>query len=132
VRSNPNNVQAVLEELTSLGIRISVNDFGTSYASLNYLSQFPITSVKLTRQFIERVGSDRSSEAIVRSLLELASRLGLTVVANGVERDEQEAFLRDAGCGMLQGYKYLRPLESDRVAPWLSSREAPATSRRAV
>ena len=133
VRSNPNGVQAVLEELTSLGIRFLVNDFGTTYASLNYLSQFPISAVKLTHQFIENVGRDRSSEAIVQSLLELANRLNLSVVANGIEREEQEVFLRNAGCGEVQGYRYVQPLSRDGVQDWLSSRaNRPDRSARAL
>ncbi|MDB5581172.1 MAG: hypothetical protein JWR80_6348 [Bradyrhizobium sp.] len=120
VKADPNAAQAMLEEITSLGVGFSVNDFGTGYSSLSYLSQFPINCLKLDRLFIERIGKDRASEEVIRTLLQLAKKLNLRVVAEGVEQSSQEKFLVEAGCEIMQGYHFVRPMNGDELAKWLS------------
>lgn len=121
VKADPNAAQAMLEEVTSLGVGFSVNDFGTGYSTLSYLSQFPINCLKLDRHFIERIGKDKASEEVIQMLVQLAHKLELRVVAEGVEQRSQQIFLTDAGCEIMQGYHFVRPMPGDQLAKWLSA-----------
>jgi EAL domain-containing protein (putative c-di-GMP-specific phosphodiesterase class I) len=121
VKSDPNAAQAMLEEVTSLGVSFSVNDFGTGYSSLSYLSQFPINCLKLDRLFIERIGKDKASEEVIQTLLQLAKKLELRVVAEGVEQHSQQIFLTNAGCEIMQGYHFVRPMPGEQLAKWFSA-----------
>lgn len=129
VISDPVTVRKVLDEISALGVGLSLDDFGTGYSSLSYLTRFPINCIKLDRSFVERIGNDPASEEVIRSLLELAHKLGLRVVAEGVERRGQQAFLSDAGCELLQGFRFARPMPDEKLRPWLSSnRDSPVPS----
>ncbi len=121
VKADPNAAQAMLEEVTSLGVGFSVNDFGSGYTSLNYLSRFPINCLKLDRLFVERIGKDKASEAVIQTLLQLAQRLELRVVAEGVEEHSQQEFLTSAGCEIMQGYHFVRPMPGDQLSTWLTA-----------
>ena len=121
VKADPNAAQAMLAEVTSLGVSFSVNDFGTGYSSLGYLSQFPINCLKLDRNFVGRIGKDKASEEVIQSLLQRAKKLELRVVAEGVEEHSQQAFLAKAGCEIMQGYQFVRPMPSDQLTKWLSA-----------
>jgi diguanylate cyclase (GGDEF)-like protein/PAS domain S-box-containing protein len=120
VRFEPNSVQAMLEEITSLGVGISVNEFGTGYSSISYLRHFPIRSLKLDRMLIDHIGKDRATEEVIQTLIQLARKLNLRVVAEGVERYSQQAFLTDAGCEIMQGYHFVRPMPVDQLIEWFS------------
>jgi EAL domain-containing protein (putative c-di-GMP-specific phosphodiesterase class I) len=120
VSADPQAAYAVLEEIASLGVSFSVNDFGTGYSSLGYLSQFPINCLKLDRLFIDRIGKDKASEEVIRTLLQLARKLKIRVVAEGVEQQDQQAFLADAGCELMQGYHFVRPMPGDKLLEWLA------------
>lgn len=89
-------------------------------ASLSYLTMFPINCIKLDRCFIERIGTDKASEEVIRSVLELARRLGLRVVAEGIEQEQQQRFLAGAGCDQLQGFLLARPMGAERLCAWLA------------
>jgi len=121
VKADPNAAQAMLEEITSLGVSFSVNDFGTGYSSLSYLSHFPIRNLKLDRMFIDRIGKDKASEEVIQTLLQLAGKLELRVIAEGVEQRSQQAFLTDAGCEIMQGYHFVRPMPGDQLITWFSA-----------
>ena len=121
VKADPNAAQAMLEEVTSLVVSFSVNDFGTGYSSLSYLSQFPINCLKLDRLFVERIGKDKASEEVIQTLLQLARKLELRVVAEGVEQHSQQKFLTNAGCEIMQGYHFVRPMPGDQLTKWLSA-----------
>ena len=97
---------AILATLRDMGVRIAMDDFGTGYASLGYLQKFRFDKIKIDRSFIERLGTDRNSDAIVRAVVGLSEALGLTANAEGVETDKQIALLRAYGCQEVQGFHY--------------------------
>ena len=100
-----------LEGLTALGVRLAPADFGTGYSSLSHVARFPIDCLKIDRSFVSRIHVDEQAHAIILAMLAMARRLRIQVVAEGVETDEQEAFLRSEGCDVLQGFRIARPLE---------------------
>jgi EAL domain-containing protein (putative c-di-GMP-specific phosphodiesterase class I) len=97
-----------LRALQSMGIRIAVDDFGTGYSSLSYLQRLPIDELKIDRSFVQRLG-DRSTGAIVGSIVDLAHAIGLTVVAEGIETERQLHLLRELECDEGQGFLLARP-----------------------
>src|SRR5574341_2631513 len=111
----PAEAIALLHELRTIGVRISVDDFGTGYSSLNYLRRLPIDSLKIERSFIMHVTTDSADAAIVNGIIALAHSLKLKVIAEGVETEEQFAFLRSVECDEVQGYLFSRPLPAEEV-----------------
>ena len=103
------NTQKVLSELSKLGVSLSLDDFGSGYSSLAYLTQFPFTKLKIDRCFTERILLDDRSRALVTSILALASSLGIRVTAEGVETSGQLAMLTEGSCDEAQGYLLGRP-----------------------
>lgn len=99
----------VLQQIADLGVHISIDDFGTGWASLTYLRQFPIHSLKIDRLFVSGLETDSNDSAIVASILSLGAELGLTVVAEGIETTGQADALSSLGCQLGQGYLYARP-----------------------
>ncbi len=102
----------VLEELSTLGISMSTDDFGTGYSSLSYLQRFPFDRLKIDRSFIDKMNKDEKSAAIVKTILMLGENLGIDVVAEGIETEEQLERLRMLGCRLGQGYLFARPVEA--------------------
>ncbi len=100
----------VLEELSSLGISLSTDDFGTGYSSLSYLQRFPFDRLKIDRSFIDKMNKDEKSAAIVKTILMLGENLGIDVVAEGIETEEQLERLRILGCRLGQGYLFSKPV----------------------
>jgi len=107
--------------LRDLGARISIDDFGMGYSSLAYLKRLPADSLKIDRSFMKGLGEDVEDTAIVRMIIELAHTLGLEVIAEGVETEEQAAHLKEMGCDMAQGYHFARPLPPEEIPAVLSS-----------
>ncbi len=101
---------AMLEELAALGVRLAIDDFGTGYSSLSQLKRFPVHVLKIDKSFVEGVPDEPGDLAIVRAILSLARVLGLDVVAEGVETEEQFHFLRLEGCREMQGYYLAKPM----------------------
>ncbi|HEX3408065.1 MAG TPA: bifunctional diguanylate cyclase/phosphodiesterase [Caulobacteraceae bacterium] len=99
-----------LEVLRGAGMRVALDDFGTGYSSLTYLNQFAIDCIKIDKSFVDNVARDKQSAIIVASVTKLACSLGMGVVAEGVETDQQRHVLTAAGCGALQGYRFGRPM----------------------
>jgi len=99
-----------LKVLRQAGMRVALDDFGTGYSSLTYLNQFAIDCIKIDKSFVDHVAHDKQSAIIVASVTRLASSLGMGVVAEGVETEQQRHVLTAAGCGALQGYAFGRPM----------------------
>jgi EAL domain-containing protein (putative c-di-GMP-specific phosphodiesterase class I) len=106
---NPKEAQARLEALRALGVRLALDDFGTGYSSLNYLQKFPFDRLKIDRTFVASLGKSGNTGAIIQSIVTLGHTLGMKVLAEGVESDEQRVLLRLAGCDEMQGYLFARP-----------------------
>ncbi len=104
-----------LRELAALGISIAIDDFGTGWASLLYLRHFPVRVLKIDAVFVSGIERKANDSAIVHSVISLGAELGLTVVAEGVERFSQEAALREFGCALGQGFLYGKPTPANRV-----------------
>ena len=120
---NQDEVRAILEELHALGVRLSMDDFGTGYSSLSYLREFPFHTVKIDRTFIRDVSEDRSDRALVIAAVRMAQALGLQIIAEGVETDEQWSFLVGQDCDILQGFRFGLPVtESHFGKTWVNAR----------
>lgn len=122
---------APLKALRSMGIGIAFDDFGTGYASLSYLTRYPLTRIKIDRSFVQKISIQSASEdtAIVRSIIVMGRNLGLEVVAEGVETTAQVDFLKSEGCHELQGFLFSKPLPKEAFEKFLlsSPTETPET-----
>jgi len=106
---NPDEALTRLQALRGLGVSIALDDFGTGYSSLSYLQRFPFDRLKIDRAFVASLGAPGNAAAIVQSIVTLGHALGMKVLAEGVESDEQRVLLRLAGCDEMQGYLFARP-----------------------
>ncbi|WEK54036.1 MAG: EAL domain-containing protein [Candidatus Cohnella colombiensis] len=106
---------STLHELREMGITISIDDFGTQYSSLSYLKRLPVNKIKIDRSFVNGIAVDQKDEAIIMAMLLIARRLDLTVIAEGVETEEQYAFLRDNDCNSIQGYLFHKPQPPEQI-----------------
>ncbi|MCE4049856.1 MULTISPECIES: DUF4084 domain-containing protein [Bacillaceae] len=118
-----NNLQAVLPKLhalKALGVTISIDDFGTGYSSLSYLAEFPINTVKIAKEFINKLEENKSKETIISSIVDLAQNLNLDVLAEGVEEVNQALLLKSINCHAMQGYLFGRPCGSSEMEDLLN------------
>jgi diguanylate cyclase (GGDEF)-like protein/PAS domain S-box-containing protein len=114
--SDPQEAVRLLANLRAMGLKISVDDFGTGYSSLSYLTRLPLTALKIDHSFVRNAVSSREAASIVRAVIDMAHNLHFTVIAEGIETDEQVAFLRRHGCDLGQGYLFGRPMPADQMA----------------
>ena len=123
VVSDPDLAAVRMGELRELGVQLSVDDFGTGYSSLTYLKGLPVDEVKIAKGFIDGLRHDPADRAVVRAVVDIAHTLGLRVVAEGVEQEDQHGILRALGVDEVQGYLHARPMPAMEVAAWLRRRE---------
>jgi diguanylate cyclase (GGDEF)-like protein len=122
--------RAALEALKAIGVRIAVDDFGTGYASLAYLKEFPVDVLKIDRTFTAGIVRDRHDRVIVSAVVDLARAFGLTTIAEGVETEEQMLMLRSLNCEAAQGFWWSPPLLPDELAAWMVSASVTAAPER--
>lgn len=113
--SNPDESVRVLTELSDAGVKASIDDFGTGYSSLLYLKRLPACELKIDRAFVRELGQEGEDATIVSAIVALARTLNLKVVAEGVETEEQQAFLTELGCNTLQGYLLGKPVSAETI-----------------
>lgn len=109
----------VLDAIQSRGIRIAIDDFGTGHSSMSLMKQFPIDTIKIDRSFVRDLADDPEDQAIAQAIISMGKALGMTVVAEGVETAEQQAFLREHGCDEMQGFIFSRPVPARELAELL-------------
>ncbi|MBF0414225.1 MAG: EAL domain-containing protein [Magnetococcales bacterium] len=119
------NAIQTMKKIRNLGIRISMDDFGTGYSSLSSLRIFPIQTLKIDRSFIQGIRNDPEARTIVSTILSLGKQMGLQVVAEGVEHEEEVLFLREKGCDEIQGYFYSKPIPSEECDLFLAKHFSP-------
>lgn len=107
---DPEATLTILSALRNIGVSIALDDFGTGYSSLSYLKRFPVDVLKIDREFVQGLPEDRENRAIVEAIIAMSDKLGVSVLAEGIEAADQCDFLRQAGCSMVQGF-YFRPPE---------------------
>ena len=122
VMQDMDHALSVLAALKAMGIRVAVDDFGTGHSSLSYLKRLPVTTLKIDRSFVNGVPSEREDNGIVSTIIAMADMLGLDVVAEGVEKQEQANFLRHHNCTLVQGWLTGRPVPAVQAADLLSVR----------
>lgn len=115
-------VVSQLRQLKALGVQVVLDDFGTGYSSLTYLARLPVDGVKIDRTFIQSLMHDPLSTTIVRAIIPLARELGLHVVAEGVETEEQRMVLLRLGCTCAQGWLFGRAVDADSAASLIEQR----------
>jgi predicted signal transduction protein with EAL and GGDEF domain len=122
VLADPPRAKAILQRLRETGVKLAVDDFGTGYASLAYLSELPVDELKIDRSFVMAMDRDVQHARIVRSTIDLGRNLALSVVAEGVETGAVWSQLAELGCHSAQGYFLAKPLPPDELTPWLRER----------
>jgi EAL domain-containing protein (putative c-di-GMP-specific phosphodiesterase class I) len=122
IMHNVDKAVQTLTKLKTLGIGLSIDDFGTGYSSLSNLKRFPIDTLKIDRSFIRDLPGDSEDKAITRAIIAMGKSLNMTLIAEGVETQEQAEFLRAHACDQFQGYYFSRPVDKDKFAELLRSR----------
>jgi diguanylate cyclase (GGDEF)-like protein len=121
VMRNVSRAVKVLDAIQSRGIRLAIDDFGTGYSSMSLMKQFPIDTIKIDRSFVRDLPNDSEDQAIAQAIINMGKALGMTIVAEGVETVEQQAFLRSHACDEMQGYLFSKPLPPAQLASLLRS-----------
>ncbi|MBS0243745.1 MAG: EAL domain-containing protein [Proteobacteria bacterium] len=123
---NTLSVLETLKQLKTLGVRIAMDDFGTGYSSLAYLQRFDFDRIKVDRCFVNRLGNDSSSDAIVRAVIDIAASRGMHTTAEGVETETQRANLTALGCDEAQGYLFSRPIAATQIGTMIARLRLPS------
>lgn len=116
---DPDSAKRVLDDLRTLGVGVHIDDFGTGYSSLQYLHQLPLDAIKIDRRFVARMGDGSREAQVAVTIRELARQIGVPVIAEGIETEEQLRQVRALGCEFAQGYFFSRPLPPDKIADFL-------------
>ena len=117
-----NDVVAKMNVLRDMGIRFSMDDFGTGFSSLSYLRRLPIDTLKIDKTFIDCVVTDNPTRTIAETIIDLGKKLGFHTIAEGVEDEVQFDLLRDIGCDNIQGYYMGKPMVSEKIEELLAHR----------
>lgn len=126
VVADTDDVAQTLNRLRKLGVRLAIDDFGTGYAGMSYLSRLPISEVKIDQSFIRRINESSTDYEIIASVTTLAHRLGMEIVAEGVESEEVFAAVKSLGCDRVQGFLFARALPEQQFAEWWRTHHRPA------
>jgi EAL domain-containing protein (putative c-di-GMP-specific phosphodiesterase class I) len=121
---NPQVAIGQLEKLCQLGVSVAIDDFGTGFSSLSYLHRFPIHTIKIDRSFVMEIQDAEGQYPVVLAIVAIAKGLGLNLVAEGVETEVQSRYLQDAGCKIMQGYLYYRPMSLSNLIDVLKEQTA--------
>lgn len=119
VVDNPESAISLLKKFKDRGMKLSIDDYGTGYSSLAQLKQLPVHELKIDKSFVQRLHDDEDDQIIVRSTIELAHNMGLSVVAEGIEDEFALSWLTKQGCELAQGYFISRPQPAEKLTPWL-------------
>ena len=123
--ANPESAAAVMNALHERGVRMSIDDFGTGYSSLSYLKKFKISKIKIDQSFVRDITTDPDDKAIVGAIIKMADNLNVATLAEGVETQAQLDYLREQGCGQVQGYFFSRPLPPDQFIEFIDEHQNP-------
>ena len=132
IMANPEHALESLSRLSEMGVRLSIDDFGTGYSSLAYIKRFPVDEIKIDKAFVMDMAVNENDAAIVRSIVDLAHNLGMSVVAEGVENRETWDLLAEMGCDLAQGFYLSRALPEPELIQWLDRRRAERTMVTAI
>ncbi len=122
---NPERLIGVLADIKKMGVRLAIDDFGTGYSSLAQIKHFPVDTLKVDRSFIRNIPQDLENRAIIEAIIAMGKTLSLTVVAEGVETQEQEDFLREHICDEMQGFYFSKPIAPDQFGDLLRKHNIP-------
>lgn len=128
VMAEPERMIGVLAQIQRLGVKLAMDDFGTGYSSLSYIHDLPIDIIKIDRSFVSRITFDDRSLEVVRTIMALAERLELKVIAEGVETQAQETLLEELGCTLMQGFYYAKPLTWEQATRFQLQVKSQATA----
>ena len=112
---NPDEMVKRIEDLHALGVRVALDDFGSGYSSLSYLQRFPLDKLKIDKSFVAALGSSSNGGVIIQAIVALGRALGLTVLVEGVETEQQRVLLRLAGCDEMQGFLFAKPAPASAI-----------------
>jgi diguanylate cyclase (GGDEF)-like protein len=130
VMRDPERAQEIMKSLRRMGVRISIDDFGTGHSSLGYLKRFPVDCLKVDRSFVRDLPHNSDDVAITRAVIAMAHSLRMSVVAEGVEHQEQFDLLRAEGCDEFQGFYCARPMEEEDLLAFVATRQPPSSAAR--
>ena len=111
----------ILKNLKEIGVQLSIDDFGTGYSSLSYLKQFPIDKLKIDKSFITEIPNSQKDIAIAKTIIALAKGLGIKVIAEGVEKENQKNFLTLENCDQIQGWVYAKALKENEFIEFVKN-----------
>ncbi|MEA3418059.1 MAG: EAL domain-containing protein [Campylobacterota bacterium] len=120
---NPDQSIKLLKRIKEIGVGLAIDDFGTGFSSLSYLKRLPVDMLKIDRSFISDIPGNHENEKLVKTIISMSENLGLEVLAEGVETEEQKLFLQQKGCSNIQGYLYAKPMSADEIAEMFKTKE---------